>query len=120
MRSGKKTELTFVPHVAGFERGILNTIHFPMEVDTTTEQLIDAYDKFYADAPFVRMCRDTETAEIKNVVGTNFCDIELRVDKDGARLVIISAIDNLLKGASGQAVQNMNLMFGFDETEGLK
>ena len=118
--SGKKTELTFVPHVAGFERGILNTIHFPLQVDTTTEQLIEAYDKFYADAPFVRICKGDETAEIKNVVGTNFCDIELKANKEKAQLVILSAIDNLVKGASGQAVQNMNLMFGFDETEGLK
>jgi len=117
--SGKKTEITFVPHVAGFERGILNTIHFPLEADTTTKRLIEAYDKFYADAPFIRVCRNAETAEIKNVVGTNFCDIELRVNKEKSRLVILSAIDNLVKGASGQAVQNMNLMFGFDETEGL-
>ena len=86
----------------------------------TDEQLLDAYKVFYKDCPFVRIYEAGKIAESKNVNGSNYVDIALKVDKRLKRVIVTSAIDNLLKGAAGQAVQNMNLMFGLDETAGLK
>ncbi|MEK9136292.1 MAG: Asd/ArgC dimerization domain-containing protein, partial [Bacteroidota bacterium] len=88
-------------------------------LDRSSEQeILSVFDSYYADAPFVRIMK-SGIPEIKNVLGTNYCDIALRTDPENRRLIIISVIDNLVKGASGQAVQNMNIMFGFPEEEGL-
>ena len=106
--------LTFVPHLVPLDRGILSTIYLRVAPGTTEEMLGEVFESAYADAPFVRLV-GSSLPEIKHVAHTNFCDIGWRVDPSG-RAVLVSVIDNLLKGASGQAVQNMNLMLGLHET----
>ena len=114
--SGKHsaTSIHFVPWRGDFTRGIFITSQFKC-TETLTE-MFHAFEKFYNDHPFVKVSH--EPIFLKQVVNTNNCFINL--EKEGDNLVVHSAIDNLLKGASGQAVQNMNLMFGLDETMGLK
>jgi N-acetyl-gamma-glutamyl-phosphate reductase len=109
--------VTFTPHLLPIDRGILETIYVRVAPGTTEEALGDIYDAVYRDAAFVRVV-GSALPEIKHVAHTNFCDIGWRVDRSG-RVVIVSVIDNLLKGASGQAVQNMNVMIGAPETAGL-
>jgi N-acetyl-gamma-glutamyl-phosphate reductase len=109
--------LTFVPHLVPLDRGILSTIYLRTAAGTTEEMLGEVFERAYADAPFVRLVGSL-LPEIKHVAHTNFCDIGWRVDPSG-RAVLVSVIDNLLKGASGQAVQNMNVMLGLDERTGL-
>jgi N-acetyl-gamma-glutamyl-phosphate reductase len=109
--------VTFTPHLVPLDRGILSTIYVRVPPGTTDEQIGEVYDRAYRDAAFVRVT-GAALPEIKHVAYTNFCDVGWRVDPSG-RVVIISVIDNLLKGASGQAVQNMNVMLGFDERTGL-
>jgi N-acetyl-gamma-glutamyl-phosphate reductase len=111
-------DVTFVPHLVPLDRGILETIYARLQpgVDAATIErtLTDAY----RDSPFVRLT-GSDLPEIKHVAHTNFCDIGWRVDRPGGQLVMISCIDNLVKGAAGQAIQNFNVAFGFDETLGL-
>lgn len=109
--------VNFVPHLVPLDRGILATIYLRLVPGTTEETLAEVYQRAYASAPFVRLV-GTTLPEIKHVAHTNFCDIGWRVDGSG-RAVLVSVIDNLLKGASGQAVQNLNLMLGVDERTGL-
>ena len=109
--------VNFVPHLVPLDRGILATIYFRVAPGTTEDALASVYERAYADATFVRLV-GAALPEIKHVAHTNFCDIGWRVDASG-RVVLVSVIDNLLKGASGQAVQNMNVMLGLDETTGL-
>jgi N-acetyl-gamma-glutamyl-phosphate reductase len=109
--------VTFTPHLLPIDRGILETIYVRVAPGTTEDMLGDIYDAAYADAAFVRVV-GAALPEIKHVAHTNFCDIGWRVDPSG-RVVIVSVLDNLLKGASGQAVQNMNVMIGAPETAGL-
>jgi len=109
--------LTFVPHLVPLDRGLLSTIYLRVAPGTTEEMLGEVFERAYADAPFVRPV-GSSLPEIKHVAHTNFCDIGWRVDPSG-RAVLVSVIDNLLKGASGQAVQNMNVMLGLDELTGL-
>jgi N-acetyl-gamma-glutamyl-phosphate reductase len=109
--------VTFTPHLVPLDRGILATIYVRVAPGTTEEALGDVLRVAYADAPFVRLV-GAALPEIKHVAHTNFCDIGWRVDPSG-RAVIVSVLDNLLKGASGQAVQNMNVMLGVPETTGL-
>ncbi len=109
--------LTFVPHLVPLDRGILATIYVRLAAGTTEETLGEVFERAYAEAPFVRLV-GASLPEIKHVAHTNFCDIGWRVDPSG-RAVLVSVIDNLLKGASGQAVQNMNVMLGVDERTGL-
>jgi N-acetyl-gamma-glutamyl-phosphate reductase len=108
--------VTFVPHLVPLDRGILETIYLRLRPGTTAADITAAYESAYARAPFVRL-RGEALPEIKHVAWTNFCDIGWRVS--GNRAVIVSAIDNLLKGAAGQAVQAFNVAFGFDECAGL-
>lgn len=118
----KKIRVTFVPHLLPIERGILETIYIPLRKNQkpeTSNQIVELYKKFYKAAPFVRIKNAGEFPQLRDVQFTNFCDIGIKVSEDKKLVIIISAIDNLLKGASGQAVQNMNLMCGFKETEGL-
>jgi N-acetyl-gamma-glutamyl-phosphate reductase len=110
-------QVNFVPHLLPINRGILATIYVRLEPGANEETLARVYEDAYRDAPFVRLVGPA-LPEIKHVVHTNFCDIGWRVDATG-RGVIVSVIDNLLKGASGQAVQNLNVMLGFDESAGL-
>jgi len=114
--SSKTINITFVPHLLPVTRGIITTAfaHLAQPLDEHTVQ--KTYEKYYTGEPFIRF---SSTPEIKNVNYTNFIDIGFRLSPDNNQLIMLSAIDNLIKGAAGQAVQNMNLMFGFKETEGL-
>src|SRR5262249_8935368 len=99
--------------------GILETIYFRAPGVSSAEDLLQIYDKRYAGEPFIRLYNAGSVPDLHAVARTNFCDIGVIFDAATSRAVVVSAIDNLVKGAAGQAVQNMNLMFGFPETEGL-
>ena len=115
----KPVSVVFVPHLLPLNRGILSTIYVKLAKKTNTQDLIEAYRKFYADEPFVKVYKGGALPELKNVQNTNFCDIGLRVNEAKHLAVIVVAIDNLDKGAASQAVQNMNIMCGLEETAGL-
>jgi N-acetyl-gamma-glutamyl-phosphate reductase len=117
IEQGLGRDVTFTPHLVPLDRGILATIYVRVAPGTTEEALSEVYRRAYGGAAFVRLTRDA-LPEIKHVAHTNFCDIGWRVDPSG-RAVLVSVIDNLLKGASGQAVQNMNVMLSLDERTGL-
>lgn len=117
IEQGFGSEVTFTPHLLPIDRGILETIYVRVKPGTTEEQLGDIYASAYQDEMFVRVV-GTALPEIKHVTHTNFCDIGWKVNASG-RAVIVSVIDNLVKGASGQAVQNMNVMIGAPEEAGL-
>jgi N-acetyl-gamma-glutamyl-phosphate reductase len=117
--AGAPLFVNFTPHLIPINRGILSTIYASNPMGLTKKELLGHYHEFYKGRPFVRVY-DSGLPEIRNVRGSNFCDIGFEVDPRTKRIVLVSAIDNLLKGAAGQAVQNMNLAFGFPETEGLK
>jgi N-acetyl-gamma-glutamyl-phosphate reductase len=110
--------VTFVPHLVPLDRGILETIYGRVRTGTTPAAVAKVFDAAYADAPFVRLFGET-LPEIKQVAYTNFCDIGWRVDGATGRIVLVACIDNLVKGAAGQAIQNFNVAFGFDERAGL-
>jgi N-acetyl-gamma-glutamyl-phosphate reductase len=110
--------VTFVPHLVPLDRGLLSTIYVRVPAGTTDADVRAAYERAYADAPFVRL-RGGDLPVIKHVAHTNFCDIGWKLDEPTARLIVVSCLDNLLKGAAGQAVQNFNVAFGFDERTGL-
>ena len=114
----KKVSVTFTPHLCGFKYGILSTHYLQLKRPYKHAELYSAYEQMYGGEPFIRICKKTPP-EILNVERTNFCDIGFAVDEKDTVCVVISAIDNIIKGASGQAVQNMNVMYGFEETEGL-
>lgn len=109
----------FVPHLLPVNRGILETIYVKLNSRVRLNRCQSLYKKFYKVEPFVRVYETGEQVELKNVVKTNYCDISLALNDQKNLLVITTVIDNLVKGASGQAVQNMNLMCGFAESEGL-
>jgi N-acetyl-gamma-glutamyl-phosphate reductase len=111
--------VTFVPHLVPLDRGLLASNYVRLRAGTTATQVAAAFEQAYAGAPFVRLTGG-ELPEIKHVVWSNFCDIGWTVDEAGGRALIVSAIDNLVKGAAGSAVQNFNVMQGLDETAGLK
>ena len=115
---GKKIRLNFVPQVAGFERGILSIIFLNLKKEASWNRLFSLYQKTYHNCPFVRIYPEGGFPEIKNVVMTNFCDIGLQPMKSG-KILVISSLDNLVKGAAGQAIQNFNVMAGLPEEEGL-
>ena len=110
--------VTFVPHLVPLDRGILETIYTRVDPTTSESTITDVFQHAYGDAPFVRL-RGTENPEIRHVVHTNYCDIGWTLDEATGRVVLVSCLDNLVKGAAGQAVQNLNLALGFDETAGL-
>jgi N-acetyl-gamma-glutamyl-phosphate reductase len=110
--------VTFVPHLVPLDRGILETIYGSLTPGTTEKQISDALTGAYAEAPFVRLTGGA-LPEIKHVAHTNFCDIGWKVDTERNRIVMVAVIDNLLKGAAGSAVQNLNVMLGLDERMGL-
>ena len=112
------TTVTFVPHLVPLDRGILETIYASLTPGTTDAQVTETFQRAYADAPFVRLTGGT-LPEIKHVAHTNFCDIGWKVDVEGGRIVLVAVIDNLVKGAAGSAVQNLNLLLGIDERTGL-
>jgi N-acetyl-gamma-glutamyl-phosphate reductase len=110
--------VTFVPHLVPLDRGILETIYVRVAPGTTAERIADAYQSAYGSEPFVRLTGDA-LPEIKHVAWTNFCDIGWRFDPATRRLVVVSCLDNLVKGAAGQALQNFNVACGLDERTGL-
>ena len=110
--------VTFVPHLVPLDRGLLTTIYAHVRPGTTSKEVADAMTAAYATAPFVRLTGET-LPEIKHAAYTNFCDIGWRVDAAGGRLLLVAVIDNLVKGAAGQAIQNLNVMLGYDERTGL-
>ncbi len=115
--AGEEIDIIFTPHLIPMNRGILSTIYLKLTKPFDTESAIELYKEFYRGKPFVRVYDNGKLPQVRDVVGTNFCDIGIKVS--GSTLIVISCIDNLVKGAAGQAVQNMNLMCGFAETEGL-
>lgn len=112
-------QLQFTPHLLPIPRGILSTIYVRLNSVGSLADIQSCFDAFYANAPMVRMRRSPALPQIQHVVRTSFCDIGFQLSPDGKRLVVISCLDNLLKGASSQAVQNMNIMAGWHESEGL-
>jgi N-acetyl-gamma-glutamyl-phosphate reductase len=116
---GRTIRTTFTPHLVPMTRGMLTTVYVELTEDVTIQDVASSLDSFYADKPFVRICRPGTFPNTLHVRGTNYCDIGFQVATGTKRLILISAIDNLVKGASGQAVQNMNIMLGLPETAGL-
>jgi N-acetyl-gamma-glutamyl-phosphate reductase len=112
------TNVTFVPHLVPLDRGILETIYARLRPGVDADAIGNALHAAYDGSPFVRLT-GSDLPEIKHVAHTNFCDIGWRVDRPGGQLVMVAVIDNLVKGAAGQAIQNFNVAFGFDESEGL-
>lgn len=115
--SGQPVQLTFVPHLVPITRGMYATLFVEPVGGAGAESVAAAWEEAYRDEPFVRI--SGELPDTKRIAGTNFCDLSVRYDARANRLLLFSAIDNLTKGAAGQAVQNLNIMAGFDETAGL-
>ena len=118
--AGEKVVLNFTPHLVPMNRGILATEYAKLTKDMSWEEVKAVYDKYYADEKFVRVLDRDVCPETKWVEGSNYVDIGFKIDPRTGRIVMMGAIDNLVKGAAGQAVQNMNLMFGLEESEGLE
>ena len=117
--AGEPIMISFTPHLIPQKRGILATIYVNLNRPSSTEELVQMYKDFYKDEFFVRVKDAGELPETKHVAGSNFVDIGVCYDKRLQRAVVVSALDNIVKGAAGQAVQNMNLLFGLDEKTGL-
>lgn len=118
-RMGKDVTVTFTPHLTPMNRGILTTAYASLEEPATPSAIAKVYKSAYSTKPFVRMMEKDMWPETRFVRGTNFCDIQFKVDSRTDRVVVVSAIDNMIKGGAGQAIQNMNIMCGLDETTGL-
>jgi len=130
-------EIIFTPHLAPMNRGILSTIYIPLsqefritpsdvtglpskEIEEKTSEIRALYAGFYKDEPFVRVLPQGVIAAANRVRNSNYCDISVHIDLSGSTLIVVTAIDNMVKGAAGQAIQNMNILFGFKETSGLE
>ena len=116
---GEKIKITFVPHLLPLNRGILSTIYAKLKDKNSLENIFNLYKEFYKDAKFVRVLNIGNIANLKNVKYSNYCDISIHIDERTNKLIIVSAIDNMVKGAAGQAIQNMNIALGFEEDAGL-
>ena len=117
---GHPVSVTFTPHLIPMDRGILTTIYCDLARKESTEALLKWVGDFYREEPFVRVCPPGKLPNTADVRGSNYCDIGLKVDDQRGKLIALSAIDNLMKGASGQAIQNMNIMCGFPEKMGIE
>lgn len=117
--AGEKVVLTFTPHLVPMNRGILVTEYASLKKSVTDEEMKAVYDKYYGNEHFIRVLKEGVCPETKWVEGSNYVDINVKTDPRTNRIIMMGAIDNLVKGAAGQAVQNMNLMFGLPENEGL-
>jgi N-acetyl-gamma-glutamyl-phosphate reductase len=116
----EEAEFSFTAHLIPIDRGILETIYFrAAESISSAEDLLAIYQQRYAQEPFVRLYAPGQVPDVRAVARTNFCDIGIKFDPRTRRAVVVSAIDNLVKGAAGQAVQNLNLALGWPETTGL-
>ena len=118
--SGEEGVLNFTPHLVPMNRGILATEYAKLKKDVSWEEVKAIYDKYYGEEKFIRVLDKGICPETKWVEGSNYVDIGFQIDPRTKRIIMMGAIDNLVKGAAGQAVQNMNLMFGLPETEGLE
>jgi N-acetyl-gamma-glutamyl-phosphate reductase len=131
--AGKNVPLVFTPHLGSFNRGILATVYLPLEAPVSiaprpqtkeitgkVTALREQYASFYKDEPFVRVLPENITAATNRVRQSNFCDLSIHLDQSGTVLIVESAIDNMVKGAAGQAIQNMNIICGFEESAGLE
>jgi N-acetyl-gamma-glutamyl-phosphate reductase len=116
---GREIAVLFVPHLLPISRGILTSIFMRPRTGTTEQDVRNAFEASFAKSRFIRLLKSGELPELKNVRATNFCEIAVHLDKRSGTLLVLTAIDNLGKGAAGQAVQNMNLMLGYDEAAGL-
>ena len=116
---GQEVLINFTPHLIPMNRGILVTAYASLKKEVSYEEVRAAYDKYYADETFIRVLDKDVCPQTKCVEGSNYVDVNFKIDLRTRRVIMMGAIDNLVKGAAGQAVQNMNLMFGFDEAEGL-
>jgi N-acetyl-gamma-glutamyl-phosphate reductase len=112
-------EITFTPHLLPIPRGILSTIYVHLKHKMQAAEIESCYREFYKGKRFVRVFQAPKLPEIQFSLNTNYCDLGFCLAPDGQRLVVVSCEDNLIKGAAGQAVQNMNLMYGWREEEGL-
>ncbi len=117
--AGENVNLVFVPHLVPMNRGILSTMYIKMKKALDTAAVIELYKSAYKNEPFVKVLDNGILPQIKDIRGGNFCHIGIKADPKKGLCVVVSAIDNLTKGAAGQAVQNMNIMNNFDEREGL-
>jgi len=117
--AGRRLALTFTPQVVPICRGILSCLYGTLLRDVTLDEILQVYRDFYCDARFVRVLDKGAAGQNAAVRGSNFCDLWINVDARTRRLIVISHIDNLMKGQAGSALQNMNVMFGLDETAGL-
>ena len=118
--SGEEVLLNFTPHLVPMNRGILITAYATLKREVTYEEVKAIYDKYYADEKFVRVLEKDVCPQTKWVEGSNYVDVNFKIDPRTKRIIMMGAMDNLVKGAAGQAVQNMNLMFGLKESEGLE
>jgi len=118
--AGAPVHITFVPHLVPMSRGMLTTLYATLAEGVAADTLRQTLGAFYAGRKFVRLLPEGRLPDTRNVRGTNFCDIALHADPQAGRVILASAIDNLVKGAAGQAVQNMNLMCGLEEDRGLQ
>ena len=118
--SGQEVFLNFTPHLVPMNRGILITAYATLKKEVTYEEVKAIYDKYYADEKFVRVLDKDVCPQTKWVEGSNYVDVNFKIDPRTNRIIMMGAMDNLVKGAAGQAVQNMNLMFGLKESEGLE
>jgi N-acetyl-gamma-glutamyl-phosphate reductase len=118
--SGEEVLLNFTPHLVPMNRGILITAYATLKKEVTYEEVKAIYDKYYADEKFVRVLEKDVCPQTKWVEGSNYVDVNFKIDPRTKRIIMMGAMDNLVKGAAGQAVQNMNLMFGLKESEGLE
>lgn len=117
--AGQEVHLTFVPHLLPLHRGILATIYLKKRPGVRVSMIRESFERSYGKEPFVRLLGDREFPTLQRVQETNFCEIGFTSDPDQDEVIVITAIDNLVKGASGQAVQNLNIRAGFSEEEGL-
>jgi N-acetyl-gamma-glutamyl-phosphate reductase len=112
--------ISFTPHLVPMNRGILVTAYASLTKEVTWEEVRAAYDKYYKDEYFVRVLDKDVVPQTRWVEGSNFADVNFKIDPRTNRIVMMGAIDNMVKGAAGQAIQNMNLLFGLSENTGLK
>jgi len=119
LESGQDVNITFVPHLVPMTRGMLTTIYADLLQGVSSDDVKNCFSSFYSGSPFIRVCPEGKFPDTLHVRGTNYCDIGFKLDLQNNRVILISVIDNLVKGAAGQAVQNMNIMLGLDETKGL-
>lgn len=118
--SGEEVIINFTPHLVPMQRGILVTAYADLKKEVTYEEIKSVYDKYYGKEFFIRVLDKDVCPETRWVEGSNFVDVNFKIDERTGRIIMMGALDNLVKGAAGQAVQNMNIMFGLEENEGLR